>query len=142
MTTAPDRPADFTVRYAGDLRTELTHCRSGATAVTDAPVDNRGRGEAFSPTDLVAAALASCMMTVMGIKAADSGFDLGGMRAEVWKSMASAPRRIAAIHVDLWVPGDRLSEKDRTVLERTARTCPVAESLGAEVEVVLRIFWG
>jgi uncharacterized OsmC-like protein len=142
MTTAPDRQPDFEVHYPGNLRTEMRHLRSGALTVTDAPVDNHGRGEAFSPTDLVASALASCMMTVMGIKANDAGWNIDGMRARVWKTMASGPRRIAAIHVELWVPAGTLSERDRTVLERTALTCPVAESLGAGVDVVLSITWG
>jgi uncharacterized OsmC-like protein len=142
MTTAPDRQPDFEVHYPGNLRTEMRHLRSGALTVTDAPVDNHGRGEAFSPTDLVASALASCMMTVMGIKANDAGWNIDGMRARVWKTMASGPRRIAAIHVELWVPAGSLSERDRTVLERTALTCPVAESLGAGVDVVLSITWG
>ncbi|AYA37683.1 OsmC family peroxiredoxin [Hymenobacter oligotrophus] len=121
-----------TARYAGQLRTEAQHVASGTTIHTDAPVDNHGRGEAFSPTDLVSAALGSCMMTIMGIVAERSSLDLTGVTFEVTKHMASEPRRIAEIEVSFRMPAG-LSPKDRTVLENAARTCPVALSLNPEI---------
>ncbi|AII52290.1 OsmC family protein [Hymenobacter sp. APR13] len=122
-----------TARYAGNLRTEATHTASGSTILTDAPVDNHGRGEAFSPTDLVSAALGSCMMTIMGIVAERQGLDLTGVTYDVTKHMAAEPRRIRQIDVLFRLPAT-LSEKERTILENAARTCPVALSLNPEIE--------
>jgi uncharacterized OsmC-like protein len=121
-----------TARYVGHLRTEATHTASGNTILTDAPVDNHGRGEAFSPTDLVSSALGACMMTIMGIVAERSGLDLSSASFAVTKHMSSEPRRIAQIDVDFRLPA-ALSAKDRTVLENAARTCPVALSLNPEI---------
>lgn len=120
-----------TVTYTGDLRTEATHQQSGNRIITDAPVDNHGKGEAFSPTDLVATALASCMITIMGIKAGDMGVDITGSAAEVTKVMSSDPRRIAEIIVAIRLPAS-LDEKARALLEAAAHTCPVAHSLHPE----------
>ncbi|WBO83799.1 OsmC family protein [Hymenobacter yonginensis] len=122
-----------TARYAGNLRTEATHTASGSTILTDAPVDNHGRGEAFSPTDLVSAALGSCMMTIMGIVAERQGLDLTGVTYDVTKHMAAEPRRIRQIDVLFRLPAT-LSEKERTILENAARTCPVALSLNPEIK--------
>lgn len=121
-----------TARYAGHLRTEATHTASGNTILTDAPVDNHGRGEAFSPTDLVSAALGSCMMTIMGIVAERLALDLTGVTYNVVKHMAADPRRIRQIDVQFQLPA-KLSAKERTVLENAARTCPVALSLNPEI---------
>lgn len=121
-----------TARYAGHLRTEATHTASGNTILTDAPVDNHGRGEAFSPTDLVSAALGSCMMTIMGIVAERLALDLAGVTYNVTKHMAADPRRIRQIDVQFHLPAS-LSTKERTVLENAARTCPVALSLNPEI---------
>ncbi len=119
-----------TVVYQGSLRTEATHLQSGATILTDAPTDNHGKGEAFSPTDLVATALAACMATIMGIAAQTHGIALEGTRLEVTKKMVSDPRRIGEIVVDVRYPeGLILSEKEKTVLEKAALSCPVLESL-------------
>ncbi|RPD49604.1 OsmC family peroxiredoxin [Hymenobacter sediminis] len=121
-----------TARYAGNLRTEATHVASGNTILTDAPVDNHGRGEAFSPTDLVSAALGSCMMTIMGIVAERHQLDLTGVRWEVTKHMAAEPRRIGQIDLTFHLPAT-LSEKEQAILENAARTCPVALSLHPDI---------
>ena len=122
-----------TARYAGHLRTEATHTASGNTIQTDAPVDNHGRGEAFSPTDLVSTALGSCMMTVMGIVAERHSWDLVGSTFAVLKHMSTEPpRRIAQIDVTFTLPAT-LAPQDRIILERAAHTCPVGLSLHPEV---------
>ena len=122
-----------TARYAGQLRTEATHVASGNLIQTDAPVDNHGRGEAFSPTDLVATALGSCMMTVMGIVAERHQWDLVGSSFAVAKHMSTeAPRRIAQIDVTFTLPA-ALAAQERVILERAAHTCPVGLSLHPDV---------
>ena len=123
-----------TARYAGHLRTEATHVASGTVIQTDAPVDNHGRGEAFSPTDLVSAALGSCMMTIMGIVAERHAWDLVGSTWAVVKHMSTeAPRRIAQIDVTFQLPA-ALASADRTLLERAALTCPVTLSLHPDIK--------
>lgn len=117
-----------TVTYEGNLRTSAIHLQSNNQIITDAPTDNHGRGEAFSPTDLLATSLASCMLTVMGIKAESMGLDLTGTTANVTKIMATEPRRVAQIDVTLTVKGVT-NDKDKTILHNTALTCPVAKSL-------------
>lgn len=129
------------VTYLGALRTECLHVKSGDTFITDAPVDNNGKGEAFSPTDTVATAMASCMLTVMGIKAEDMNVDLTGAQATIEKVMASSPRRISAVRVEVNIPV-RPSEKDIRILENTGRTCPVLLSLHPEMEKEIRFNWG
>ncbi|QJX46444.1 OsmC family protein [Hymenobacter taeanensis] len=129
-----------TARYAGHLRTEATHVASGNTILTDAPVDNHGRGEAFSPTDLVSAALGSCMMTIMGIVAERHEVDLTGVTYDVTKHMAAEPRRIRQIDVTFRMPAV-LPEKERTILENAARTCPVALSLNPEIQQEVRFIY-
>jgi putative redox protein len=117
------------VVYVGELSTEATHLRSSSTLTTDAPVDNNGLGRTFSPTDLLATSLASCMLTIMGIRANESGLDISGTKAEVTKIMASNPRRVAEVKVDLTIVDRDLTEIQKKVLEKAARTCPVALSL-------------
>lgn len=129
-----------TAHYAGHLRTEAVHVASGNTILTDAPVDNHGRGEAFSPTDLVSAALGSCMMTIMGIVAERHGLDLAGVRWEVTKHMLAEPRRIGQIDVTFHLPAT-LTEKEQTILENAARTCPVALSLNPEIRQEVRFLY-
>ncbi|WP_037320304.1 OsmC family protein [Salegentibacter sp. Hel_I_6] len=124
------------VVYRGDLRTEAVHLQSGSEIITDAPVDNHGKGEAFSPTDTVATALASCMLTVMGIKAEDLKLSLNGTSAEVTKTMATNPRRISKVEIKITFP-ETYSEKSRKVLENTAKTCPVLESLHPDMEKII-----
>ena len=128
------------VAYLGNLRTENLHIKSGNTYVTDAPVDNNGKGEAFSPTDTVATGLASCMITVMGIKARDLGVDMTGTTAHVTKTMASDPRRISKIEVVLEFPFET-DKKTRIILERTANTCPVHYSLHPDIEKDITFNW-
>lgn len=128
------------VTYLGDLRTSSIHLQSGTEIVSDAPLDNNGKGEAFSPTDTVANALASCMMTVMGIKARDMDVDLKGSTAEVTKVMNGEPRRIGAIEITFDMEGTA-DQKNRTILERTAMTCPVFLSLSTEIEKRITFNW-
>jgi putative redox protein len=123
----------FTIAYQGDLRCELTHGPSGATVITDAPVDNHGKGQSFSPTDLVAAGLGVCMVTVMGIAARRDGVRLEGARARVEKHMTTAlPRRIAKVVVRFEMPAGIARER-RAALEQAAHTCPVSLSLHPEI---------
>lgn len=128
------------VTYLGDLRTSSVHLQSGNTIITDAPLDNNGKGEAFSPTDTVANSLASCMFTVMGIKARDLGVDFSGSKAQVTKIMAAEPRRISEIHVVFQM---NLSPNDKTkaILERTAMTCPVHYSLHPDIKREIVFNW-
>lgn len=127
--------------YRGQLRCEAVHGPSGEVLLTDAPKDNMGKGEAFSPTDLVATALGTCMLTILGIAAQKSGLDLAGARATVLKEMASAPaRRIGRLTVDIHVPL-KLSREDQERLEGAARLCPVAKSLHPDVELLARFHW-
>jgi uncharacterized OsmC-like protein len=128
------------VTYNGDLRTECVHLKSGNSFVTDAPTDNNGLGQAFSPTDTVATGLASCILTMMGIKANGLKLNLEGSRADVTKHMASDPRRIAKIEVDLNLPS-HISEKDRKILIHTANTCPVHFSLHPDIEKEISFNW-
>lgn len=129
------------VQYTPGLRCEARHAPSGSTLHTDAPVDNHGRGESFSPTDLVATALGSCMLTVMGIAAERHGWALAGSRARVIKEMVQAPvRRIGRLRVRLELPA--LDERARTTLERAAHTCPVHQSLHPDVAIELEFAWG
>ncbi|MEP3208747.1 MAG: OsmC family protein [Maribacter sp.] len=129
-----------TVTYTGKLRTSCEHQRSGDTFITDAPVDNNGLGEAFSPTDTVATGLASCVLTMMGIKARGLDVNLLNSTAEVNKYMATEPRRIAKIEIDLSLPA-AISEKNRKILEHTANTCPVHFSLHPDIEKAITFNW-
>ncbi len=128
------------VTYLGNLRTESVHIKSNNSFITDAPLDNNGKGEAFSPTDTVATGLGSCMLTVMGIKARDLNVDMTGSTAEVTKTMASDPRRISKIKVVLNLPFEA-DTKTKTILERTANTCPVHHSLHPDIEKDITFNW-
>ncbi|RDK85594.1 OsmC family protein [Marinirhabdus gelatinilytica] len=129
------------VTYLGNLRTECTHLKSGNNYITDAPTDNNGKGEAFSPTDTIATGLANCMLTVMGIKAMDLGVDITASTAMVTKTMTSNPRRISKIEIELNLPGNT-SDKNRKILENTANSCPVHHSLHPDIEKVIQFNWG
>ncbi len=129
------------VTYLGNLRTSNEHLKSGNTYITDAPTDNQGKGEAFSPTDTVATGLANCMLTTMGIKAEGLGVVLDGSTALVTKTMASNPRRISKIEITMELPKG-VSEKNRKILEHTAKTCPVDYSLHPDIEKVVQFNWG
>ena len=121
------------VTYLGNLRTESVHLQSGSKMITDAPVDNHGKGEAFSPTDTVATALATCMITVMGIKANSMDVDIKGVTAEVTKIMSSSPRMISEIIVKVEFP-ITFAEKTRKILENTGMNCPVLLSLHPDIK--------
>ncbi|MDP3556034.1 MAG: OsmC family protein [Bacteroidota bacterium] len=130
------------VKYVGELRTEATHLQSGTLINTDAPKDNHGKGEAFSPTDLVATALASCMISIMGIVAMKEGFTtIDGAIAEVTKVMYAEPRRIGEIHVKITFPKKNFSEKEKKMYEHAAYTCPVAKSLHPDLKQVVEFIW-
>ena len=128
--------------YQGSLRTKATHIASKENIITDAPTDNNGRGEAFSPTDLVCAALGSCMLTIMGIIAQRENIDLEGTTWKTTKIMSDSPRRIAEIHIDFTFPvGLQLSDKNKQKLENAARSCPVALSLSEQIKQVVKFEW-
>lgn len=128
------------VTYLGDLRTSSVHLQSGSEIISDAPIDNNGKGEAFSPTDTVANALATCMFTIMGIKARDMGVSIQGSVAEVTKTMAADPRRISKIKVVFNFKSDA-DEKARVILERAAMHCPVHYSLHPDIERDITFNW-
>jgi len=131
-----------TVVYNGDLRTTCTHLRSGNFFETDAPVDNNGRGERFSPTDLIATSLGTCMITVMGIKARTMGFDLNGIKIEVEKIMKADPRRVGGINLFFHIPDSLkvIDEKTKNILKNIGENCPVIKSIHPDIEV--KIDWG
>lgn len=120
--------------YLGGLRTEVHHLRSGHKVITDAPPDNNGKGEAFSPTDLTCASLNSCMMTLMGMLAEREGIDITGMTSEIVKIMASNPRKIAEVQISFTLVNLNASEVQKEKLKRAALTCPVALSLSDTIK--------
>ena len=128
------------VTYLGNLRTEAEHLQSGTKIITDAPLDNHGKGESFSPTDTVATALATCMLTIMGIKAEALEIAIEGTTAQVTKTMAANPRRISKIEVVFSFP-KKYDDKVMKVLENAARTCPVFYSLHPDMEKEIRFIW-
>jgi len=128
-------------KYLGDLRTENTHLQSGSTIITDAPTDNRGKGEAFSPTDLLATALGNCIMTIMGIKAMDNGIDLVGTELDITKIMASDPRRVAEVIIAFNFPDKGYSEADKQLIESVAGTSPVPVSLHPDLKQTIQFNW-
>jgi putative redox protein len=127
------------VKYLGNLRTEATHLKSGNIVITDAPPDNNGKGEAFSPSDLLASSLASCMITIMGIVAQRNNINIEGTTAGVTKIMKSDPRRVGEVIIEISIPKGTLTQKDQIMLENAARTCPVAKSLSEELKQTLII---
>ena len=131
-----------TVVYNGLLRTTCTHLQSGSSFETDAPTDNHGKGERFSPTDLMSTSLATCMITVMGIRARSMGFDLDGVKIEVLKIMKSDPRRVGGIELTFHIPDSlhAIDEKTKTILRHTGDTCPVRQSIHPDIEV--KVDWG
>lgn len=128
------------VVYKGDLRTESTHLQSGTVILTDAPTDNHGRGEAFSPTDMVANSLATCMFSIMGIKAKQMDIDLVDSTADVTKVMQAEPRKISEIIVTFEMKAN-VDEKSKTILERAAMTCPVFLSLHSDIKKTITFNW-
>ena len=120
-------------KYIGELRTTSTHLSSGNEIITDAPIDNQGKGEAFSPTDLLASSLASCMLTIMGIAARNRGIKIEGTEVQVQKIMDANPRRVKEIVVEFFFPDELYTDADKKLLEHAAATCPVALSLSPEL---------
>lgn len=131
-----------TIEYQGDLRTVCSHIRSGSQIETDAPVDNNGKGERFSPSDLVATALGTCMITIMDMKAQAMGIVLKGLKIDCEKIMSSDPRRISGINLTFHFPEQlQTTAKDRTILENAANTCPVMKSIHPDIEVRTNFNW-
>jgi putative redox protein len=130
-----------TILYEGNLRTRCTHLQSGTEILTDAPRDNQGNGEAFSPTDLVATALATCIVTTMAIKCRQMNISIDGAKADVTKVMAADPRRIARIEVTLHMPAGGYTDKDKKILEHIANTCPVSLSLHPDLVQAVSFMW-
>jgi putative redox protein len=130
------------IKYLGGLRTEATHLQSNNIIHTDAPKDNHGKGEAFSPTDLVATALGSCMLSVMGIVAMKEGItNMDGTTADVTKIMYAEPRRIGEIHITITFPKENYTDKEKKIYENAAHTCPVAKSLHPDLKQVVTFIW-
>ncbi len=130
------------VVYEGNLRTVCTHLKSGSQFETDAPPDNQGRGERFSPTDLMATSLGACAMTIMGIKARDMNVDLKGTTVDVEKIMKADPRRVGGINLTFHFPESvNADEKQRVIIERCAHTCPVFYSIHPDIELNIRFEW-
>ncbi|BDS10225.1 OsmC family protein [Aureispira anguillae] len=127
--------------YLGELRVEATHLKSGEIMITDAPIDNNGKGEAFSPTDTVATALATCMLTIMGIRASKKGINIQGAKAEITKTMASNPRRISKIEVKISMPKIGIESNFQELLEMAAKSCPVAQSIHPDIEQIVDFVW-
>lgn len=127
--------------YLGDLRTKVVHKLSGHELITDAPPDNQGKGEAFSPTDLASVSLASCMLTIMGIAARAHGFNIDGTEVKTRKIMASNPRRIAEIQVEFFFPNTRYSDKEKVIIEKSVFTCPVYLSLHPDLIKTVRFHY-
>ena len=126
--------ATATITYNGELRTTSIHTQSGTEIITDAPTDNQGKGEAFSPTDLLATSLGNCMLTIIGIIAKNHGFSVDGTTAEITKVMGQEPRRVIEIQVQFEFPANNYTEKEKTIIERAAKTCPVAYSLHPDIK--------
>ena len=129
------------VIYKGELRTEATHIKSNELIITDAPIDNHGKGEAFSPTDLMSTSLASCMITIMGITANNHEINIVGTKAEVLKIMAENPRRVAGIDVKMTMPEINYSDKEKSILKHAAENCPVMKSIHPDIKVNLDFVW-
>lgn len=127
--------------YLGELRTEATHVRSGEKIITDAPIDNQGKGEAFSPTDLLATALGSCMLTVMGIAAREQKVSIDGTTCSITKIMGTEPRRVSEVQIVFNFPANDYTDKVKIILERAAHTCPVSKSLHPDVKETLVFNW-
>lgn len=132
--------ATIETTYLGDLRTEPVHVQSGTHIITDAPLDNQGKGEAFSPTDLMSASLGSCMMTIMGISSRTHGIDIDGTKASITKIMAANPRRVAEIQISFTFP-KTYTEKEQKILEHAALTCPVYLSLHPDLVKTVDFGW-
>ncbi len=128
----------ISVEYLGGLRTKATHLRSGNTLITDAPVDNNGKGESFSPTDLVATASLTCMFTIMGITARNHDLEYGNLSGEVLKVMESGPRRVSALQVEIAMTGHNLNDYGKKLMETAALSCPVVKSIHPDIQLTVK----
>lgn len=129
-------------KYVGNLRNEVTHLQSGTTILTDAPLDNHGKGESFSPTDLLASSLGCCMLTIMGFSAQSYGFTLEGTTVETEKIMGTDPRRVVEIKIDFHFPeGSNFTPQQKRIIESAAKTCPVANSLHPDLKKTINFNW-
>ncbi len=129
------------VLYQGSLRTQATHLASGSNVISDAPIDNHGKGEAFSPTDLMATSLGSCMLTMMGIKADQSHWNIEGTTVDITKIMGTEPRRIIQIDATVTFPKGEFDDKTKKILEHIALTCPVSKSLHPDLKQHIVFIW-
>ena len=130
-----------TLKYLGNLRTEMTHVKSGKVVVTDAPTDNNGKGEAFSPTDLMSSSLCACMITIMGIAAQTHGFSIDGATAGITKIISSEPRKVAEVQIEIKFPPNNYTDKEKKIIEHISRTCPVALSLHESVKQNVKLIF-
>lgn len=128
-------------KYKGDLNCNAMHMRSNTIISTDAPIDNEGKGASFSPTDLVATAIGTCILTIMGIKAKDIGVSVKGAIIDVKKIMGNNPRRISAMEITIHMPKRKYNAQAKTILEKVARTCPVAKSLHPDIVLTIHTIW-
>jgi len=129
------------VKYLGELRTEATHLQSGNKMITDAPTDNQGKGEAFSPTDLLATAYAACILSIAGMAAQTHGFDINGTEVNVTKVMGTNPRRIVELNLEITLPHDNYSPKHRKMIEQVVNSCPVHNSLHPEIKKNIKFIY-
>ncbi|HET6991093.1 MAG TPA: OsmC family protein [Bacteroidia bacterium] len=129
------------IEYLGGLRTSATHLKSGKNIITDAPPDNNGKGEAFSPTDLLSTSLGCCMLTIMGIVAERHSLDITGTKVDITKNMEANPRRVGEIVVEMTLPKNNFTDKDKILLENAALTCPVAKSLHPDLKQTVVFNW-
>ncbi len=128
-------------KYLGNLRTEVEHVKSGTKLITDAPLDNHGKAESFSPTDLLAASYGCCVMTVIGIAAQTHGFDIDGTEVKTTKVMGTDPRRVVELIVEFTFPHNRYSEKERKIIELSTKQCPVANSLDPAMKITKTVIY-
>lgn len=131
----------ISVRYQGDLRTEATHLQSGTSFLTDAPTDNQGKGESFSPTDLIATAVLSCMFTMIGITARNHNLNLGMVSGEVLKTMANKPRRISALEMEITIQGHYLNDSGKKLIEAAALSCPATRSIHPDIQLMIKFMY-
>ncbi|MFI3315139.1 MAG: OsmC family protein [Rikenellaceae bacterium] len=127
--------------YLGGLRTELTHVQSGNKITTDAPTDNNGKGEYISPTDMLAASLGSCMLTIIGISANAHGFSIDGAKLDITKVMSASPRRVAEIAIDVYMPKNDYTDSQKRLIEAAAKSCPVEHSLHPDIKRVVNFIY-
>jgi len=128
-----------TLEYLGDLRTKLTHVQSGQVVVTDAPTDNNGKGESFSPTDLMSTSLCACMITIMGVAAQTHKFSIDGATAEITKIMSANPRKVSEVQIEIKFPKNNYSDKEKKIIEHITKTCPVALSMNESVSQEIKL---